>query len=333
VSVPVLEVLAPGLLTTVQDARLRLTYGRYGVSPGGALDVPAARLANHLVGNPEEAALLEITLVGPRLRVLRPTVLALTGADLNARLDERPLTPGWSVFARAGALLEFGERRWGLRSYLALAGGITVPEVLGSRSTDLRGGFGGLGGRALRAGDVLSAPLLPDPFLHAGASAPLPPLSDQPVRLWPGPHGRRFTRRAHTLLYQARWQVSPTSDRMGLRLLGPPLPQRQPAEVPSLGLPTGAVQVPPDGQPIVLLADHQPTGGYPVIACVVQADLPRLAQLAPGESLRFAPASPAAPPQASPVPEIVRDELGWLLARWAGAFAPAEHLPGPRSYA
>lgn len=317
-SAPVFDVLAGGLLTTVQDTRARARFGRFGVAAGGALDVVAAALANRLVGNADDAALLEITLVGPRLRALRATTVGIAGADLGLTVDGWPVAPGWSVAVRHGATIAFHERRHGARAYLAVAGGLDVPLVLGSRSTDLAGGFGGLGGRALAAGDQLAAFLVPDGPARAGHHAEHDLALDQPVRVVPGPHRRLFPRDALARLVGTTWRLAPESNRMGARLEGPPLPPRR-ADVPSLGLPTGAIQVPGDGRPIVLLADRQPTGGYPVLAVVIRADLPLLAQRAPGETVRFALTTLAEARRAKrcpPPPE--GDDLGWQLARLAG---------------
>jgi biotin-dependent carboxylase-like uncharacterized protein len=287
----ILHVVDPGLLTTVQDPRGRPGYGRYGVPSGGALDPFAAEAANQLVGNAWDAAVLEITLLGPTLRVDGGViVIGLAGADLGACIDGKAIQPGWSWLLRAGALLEFADRapETGARAYLAVAGGIQVPSVLGSPSTELRAGFGGLSGRALRAGDRLEVGDVSDLIARCGrhlSGTPIDPA--EPVRLLPGPHVERFEPGALGTLCSTEWRIADGADRMGYRLLGPPFRHRAAADVASLGLPVGAIQVPGDGQPIVLLADHQPTGGYTVLACVIRADLGILAQRRPGDSLRF----------------------------------------------
>jgi biotin-dependent carboxylase-like uncharacterized protein len=257
------------------------------------MDTPAAALANRLVGNPSDAAVLEATLVGPTLRLLAPArAIAVTGADLSATLDQVPLTPGSSAYARAGSVLTFGERRTGMRAYVAVSGGIDVPSVLGSRATDMLAGFGGFGGRVLRSGDRLPlAPVargsaaIPGRFVTAGWEPP-DPLA--PVRVLPGPHVAFFAPQALAALCREPWRITERADRMGYRLAdGAPLAHRIEADVPSLGLPSGAIQVPADGQPIVLLADHQPTGGYTVLATVIWLDLALLAQREPGNQVRF----------------------------------------------
>jgi KipI family sensor histidine kinase inhibitor len=274
-----IEVLDGGLLTSVQDVTGRQGFRRYGVQAGGAADRTAAVLANRLAGNPDQAAVLEVTLLGPSLRISAPARIGLAGADLGATLDGQPLAPGASG---SGRLISFGERRAGARAYLAVAGGIEVERVLGSRSTDLRSGFGGLGGRALRAGDRLESGLATD----GARVAPGRP-SAGPIRILPGPHLARFAPGGLDRLCEARWTVALQADRMGYRLDGPALEHNAAPEVPSLGLPLGAVQVPPDGRPIIMLADRPVTGGYPVIGCVAGGDLDRVAQLLPGDTLRF----------------------------------------------
>jgi biotin-dependent carboxylase-like uncharacterized protein len=310
-------VVAPGLLTTIQDTRLRLQSGRYGVSPGGALDPLAAEIANLLVGNPADVALFEVTVVGPALRALRSTAVAIAGADLSLAIDGRPVQPNSSAFVPAGSLLEFGERHAGARAYLAVAGGLDVPVVLGSRSTDLVGAFGGIDGRPLRFGDTLLAPPVDDAPARAGAVADLPLGLDRPVRIVAGPHLRRLGPGALRQLVETEWRLGASADRMGARLEGTVIRHGRGADVPSLGLPIGAIQVPADGQPIVLLADHQPTGGYAVLACVVRPDVRLFAQRMPGDLVRFElVAVEAARRIEVAMPTIERDDAGWSTARW-----------------
>jgi KipI family sensor histidine kinase inhibitor len=276
-----IDVLDGGLLTSVQDPFGRRHWRRYGVQTAGALDPDAAAAANRLAGNPDSAALLEITVLGPTLRLSAPAKVGLAGADLGAALDGRPLAPGTSGIGRQ---IRFDGRRNGARAYLAVFGGIGVEPVLGSASTDLRSGFGGFHGRTLQPGDRLPI----------GVGEPAPQIGRQPVRarvgpvrILPGPHLDRFEGTAVDHLCETAWTVSPHADRMGYRLEGPPIERREGPELPSVGLPLGAVQVPPDGRPIVMLADRPVTGGYPVIGCVARADIGRLAQLLPGDSVRF----------------------------------------------
>lgn len=276
-----IEVLEGGLLTTVQDPLGRPGWRRYGVQAAGALDPDAAATANRLAGNPPAAALLEITVLGPTLRLAAPASVGLAGADLGAVIDGRALAPGSSAM---GSQIHFGGRRSGARAYLAVAGGIAVPAVLGSRSTDLRSGFGGFEGRALGAGDRLPIGVGDDaePASRPAGGAPV-----GPIRVLPGPHLDRFPAGALDRLCETEWTASSRADRMAYRLDGPPIEREEMSELPSLGLPLGAVQVPPDGGPIVMLADRPVTGGYPVIACVARADIGRVAQLLPGDPVRF----------------------------------------------
>ncbi len=303
-------VVQPGLLDTVQDLG-RTGFRRYGVTGSGALDDFALRAANLLVGNPEGAAGLEITLVGPRLRFEGALTAALAGADLGAELDGRRLAP-WRAFrARAGSELRFAGRRQGCRAYLAVYGGIDVPPVLGSRSTWTGAGLGGLDGRPLRAGDRLpvGAPPMVASALrhrqHAGDHHALHvhrlPASLAPhyagrvtLRVLLGPQADYFTPEALADFLAAEWRVSERSDRMGYRLSGPRLLHRERAEIISDGIAPGSVQVPPDGQPIVILRDGQTTGGYPKLATLSQADIGRLGQAVPGDGVRFEVVSPEA---------------------------------------
>lgn len=256
------------------------------------MDPEAAREANRAVGNVDGAATLECTAAGPALRFLGTTRFAVKGADLGAVLERAdlgrwPVPVGPAVVARAGNVLSLAERRSGLRAYIAFAGGIDVPLVLGSRATDLAAGFGGLDGRALRAGDVLSIARSPAPAAEF-AAGPLDSTAEPLVlRAVAGPQHDMFTEEARTRLESEQYQVGPLSDRTGCRLVGPSLLHLGPGEILTDGMVPGCIQVPPDGQPIVMLADSPTTGGYPKIATVVAADLGGLAQLAPGDRLRF----------------------------------------------
>ena len=286
-----LDVLASGPLLTVQDLG-RAAARRYGVPAGGAMDRFALVAANRLVGNPPGAAALEVTAGGAELLLGAPALIAVTGADLGARCDERPLPRWMAVRVGRGGRIRFAGRsgEWGARAYLAIAGGIAAPAVLGSRATDLAGGFGGLTGRALRSGDRL--PIGPPPPLaEPGRYWPpalRPPYGPTPtLRLLPGPHIGGFAPETLELLTTRNWRVGATSNRMGYRLEGPPLTAPCSFDLPSLGVVPGVVQVPPDGRPILLMADAQTTGGYPVIGTVIGADLPLAAQLLPGDALRL----------------------------------------------
>ncbi|MCL8206905.1 MAG: 5-oxoprolinase/urea amidolyase family protein [Actinomycetia bacterium] len=279
-----IEVQAPGLLTTVQD-RGRRGYEHLGVMVGGVLDDYAAAWANRLLGNPPEAAVLEMTLVGPTLAVVEGGWAALAGADLGARVDGEPWPPGTARRLAAGSVVRFGRAVRGARAYLAFAGGLDVPPVLGSRATDLVSGFGGVEGRALVAGDRLR-------FGDQEAEPARAPVDTclvrDVVRVLPGVRLERFPPTALERLAQGVWRVSPRSDRVGLRLEGPPVVDTpMPSDAISEAMAIGAVEVPPSGELLVLLKARGTIGGYATLAHVVTADLPVLAQLRPGESVRF----------------------------------------------
>ena len=285
---PTIEVVEPGLLTTVQD-RGRYGYQRIGVPVSGAMDEFALRAANLLVGNDDGEAGLEITVVGPTLRFLTDTWIAITGADLGPTLDGQPLPRWQAVRAPEGDLLAFAGMQDGVRAYLAVAGGIDVPPVMGSRSTYVKSGVGGLEGRPLRAGDILPVLDRPEtPFvertLPSGFKAPAYG-EDHQVRVILGPQHTHFAEEAIATLLSAVYAVSPESDRMGYRLDGPPIPHRDGPDVVSDGNPLGAVQVPGDGIPRVLLVDRGTTGGYTKVATVIGADIGTLSQALPDHTV------------------------------------------------
>lgn len=284
---PAVEVLEPGLLTTVQDLG-RFGWRSQGVAWAGALDPGALAQANAVLGNAPGAAGLEITLQGPRLVFLRALRFALAGADLSAVLERSdlgawPVPRGLPVQARPGNVLRFGEPRRGCRAYLALAGGVDAALVLGSRSSDVKAG---LGLPPLRAGDRLGTR---DGSGEGGEAPPPAPLEDEAaLRVVPGPQDEAFTPADLAAFLSAAWTLGHESDRFGARLDGPRLTPLGSGEIASDGLVPGCVQVPPDGRPIVALAEGPTTGGYPKIATVVAADVARLAQLVPGRGrLRF----------------------------------------------
>ncbi len=292
-----IEVVKPGAQSQLQDLG-RHGHQHLGVPVGGAMDELAHRVANRLVGNPPTEATLEIVLMGPTLRFTAAAQIALCGADLSATLDGVPLPLNRCVDVPAGAVLACGRRVNGLRSYLAVRGGFDVPAVMGSLSTFVRGGFGGFQGRALRKGDALAlrdaaagSDLPPhDPghnlLPHTGPDVPAEP-SVCRLRVLPGEHWDGFTAQAQADFTAQAYRISPQSDRMGYRLEGPALWRTKPGELISEAVAFGSIQVPPDGQPIVLMAERQSAGGYPKIAHVIAVDLPLLAQMAPQQALRF----------------------------------------------
>lgn len=258
-----------------------------GVTRSGAFDLPAAALANRLVGNPESACVIEALSGGLILRADGPTVVAVTGASAEATLDGRRVAGNTALTMRSDSLLELPAPRAGVRSYVAVRGGIAVPAVLGSRSYDT---LGRIGPEPLEIGDWL--PIGP-------ATLPAPPIDHAPMAMstgepvldvTAGPRHDWFSADGWDVLVSATWRVQPTSDRVGIRLSGPVLPRtkdRTGAELPPEGLVQGAIQVPPDGQPIIMGPDHPTTGGYPVIAVLAPPDRSRCAQLVPGESVRL----------------------------------------------
>lgn len=303
-----MKVVDPGLLTTVQDLG-RVGFQNDGVSPGGAMDRFAMRAANLLVGNPHDAAGLEVTLKGPALEFEHDALIAICGARLSPSIAELEL-PNWqAICVRRGSVLRFGGRVWGCRAYLAIAGGIEVPEVLGSRSTYLGARIGGLEGRPLARGDHLPVGRGPEwvagimaeisrssPGSFALTGAGMSPdvyevYGERPVRFIKGPHFESLSRDDQLVFTSQTFEVTPRSDRMGYRLGGVTLQSARVADMVSTGVVTGTVQVPPGGEPIVLMAERQTTGGYPIVAVVATVDLPVVAQLRPGDPIRFVEAS------------------------------------------
>lgn len=318
---PALIVVQPGLATTVQD-RGRPGWQRFGVPVSGALDVVALAAANVVVGNEIGEAGLECLYRGPELAVRAESVrFAVAGA--GAGLDV--LDADGALIRRCGALESItaahGERvrvRGGggsISAYLAIEGGIAVAPVLGSRSTYVRAGLGGFHGRHLRAGDRLA---LVQASVCERREVRLPGVLLEPAetaRVAPGPQDDHFTEDAHEALRCGRFTVLPASDRMGLRLMGPRLDHKAGADIASDGIPPGAVQVPGDGQPIVMLADRQTTGGYAKIATVISVDLPRLGRLGPGAEVRFEIVSVE-------MAEAMAREMAAEIARWPQRLAP-----------
>jgi UPF0271 protein len=288
---PALHILQPGPQTTVQDLG-RFGFQALGVPSCGALDPVALRLANRLVGNAEGAAALECRLIGPNFEVQgAPVRLALAGASASIEIDmdgDTRQIPAWrAVTVPAGATVRVGALRGSGCAILAVAGGLDVAEVLGSQSTDLKGGFGGHQGRTLRADDIIGVNRAPldGPDLEL----PSPPSLEfaGTLRVVLGPQSDAFTAEGLATFLDTPYEVSREADRMGMRLQGPALTFFRGADIVSDGIATGAIQVPGSGQPIILLADHQTIGGYAKIATVISADLPAAGRLLPGASIRF----------------------------------------------
>jgi antagonist of KipI len=287
--VSVIHVQAPGLFTTVQDLG-RAGFGPMGVSPSGAADPVSLRIGNRLVANAEGAAGLEMTLLGGSFLFPRGAVVALTGSDFGATLDGTIIECWKSVEISPGQTLSLGPTRSGARSYLCVHGGIAVKPFLGSASTHILSGIGGLDGRSLRKGDVLNIGSVSGPFRHAAISTQtLERLSPRKIlRVTPGPQSDWFPEPSQGQFYNSTYLASEESNRMGLRLQGDPIPTRTGAEeMATEGVSLGAIQIPEGGQPIVLFVEQQTTGGYPKIANVISADLASVGQLRPRDEIRF----------------------------------------------
>jgi 5-oxoprolinase (ATP-hydrolysing) subunit C len=312
-----IDVVRAGLLTTVQDLG-RHGFRHLGVAMGGALDRLSLEVGNRLVGNRPDAAGLEITFGPTVLRFPRATRIAITGTDFGATLDGKPVYSWWSLPVQAGQELVLQAAKRGMRGYVTIAGGVDVLPMLGSRSTDLAAGFGGLGGRALRDGDRLpvGAPVArpgswfsPD-APEFGVKAPAwckfvlahEPLRRGrhpsnvpwavPIRVLQGSEYDSFTAEAQQTFWSEEWLVTPNSNRMGYRLSGTELARKQKSDLLSHAVLPGTIQVPPNGQPIVLMSDAQTTGGYPKIGAVIQADMWKLAQVRLNGAVRFIPTTP-----------------------------------------
>ena len=292
----VLQIKAPGPLSTIQDAGRR-GFQASGFSPGGAMDLPAARAANLLVGNAMDMAVLEMTMMGITAKFECATYFALTGADFDAHLNDAPVPAYQAIHARAGDELRCGFAVTGCRGYLAVAGGFAIDPVLGSCSTNLKCGLGGFEGRKLAAGDALPLRWLDVPLLRAGEyRMPVPDyIKGKPragaanitLRAVPGPQDSAFTEEGIAQFFGSPYAVTPASDRMGIKLEGAKIETHAGSDIISDGIAAGSVQVPASGQPIVMMADRQTTGGYAKIATVISSDLHLLAQARPGDLVRF----------------------------------------------
>ncbi|SCK11899.1 biotin-dependent carboxyltransferase family protein [Vogesella sp. LIG4] len=312
-----LEILRPGVQTTVQDLG-RHGLRHLGIAQNGALDTSALLLGNRLLGNAANLAALEIALGPVAIRFGRDGWFALTGADFAATLDDEPAWCGWRLPCRAGQILRLAGGHHGMRAYLCVDGGIDVPLVLGARATDLKAAYGGHHGRALQAGDRLPQ----------GAARSLPRRLGVYQRPWqpllraiPGPEYHEFDAASRHAFWQHPWTVSPHSNRMGYRLQGTALQRNHGGELLSHAVLPGVVQVPPNGQPIVLLADAQTTGGYPRIASVIDADLWLLAQARPGSRLHFVECDLATARAARE--HWLRDWRRFELAAWGSGQLPS----------
>lgn len=277
----------PGVLTTIQDEG-RYGYEQFGMSPAGPMDGKAFRTANLLVGNSMGESALEATVLGPALRFDQDNVIALTGADMGPTLNGRPCSMYQAVAVKAGDQLKLGAARTGCRSYLAFAGGLDVPQVMGSRATALQNQVGGYQGRKLAKGDVIGF-RAPNPALPLLRTAPIPAPAGREVtiRVILGPQDDAFTEEGVRTFLSQPYTVSKDFDRMGCRLEGPMIQHKTDGNIISDGMVTGAIQVPTSGQPIIMLAERQTVGGYTKIATVIAADLPLVGQRKTGDVIRF----------------------------------------------
>lgn len=282
------KIVLPGAVMTVQDGG-RYGYQETGIQVSGAMDQASFKKANYLVGNDETEAVLEVTLFGGMLEFTEDTIVAVTGADMGPMVDEEPVEMNCPLLIKKGQILTLGMTRQGCRTYLAFAGGIDVPLVMGSRSTNLKCAFGGYGGRALKAGDVLELgkPKLSFDRVKKRRTKGIETEKIIEVRAVPGPQQEYFTEAGEKAFYSGTYTITDQSDRMGYRLEGPRAESKSGTDIISDAIPLGAVQIPPSGQPIVLLADRQTTGGYAKIAVVCSFDIPKLVQGRPGDKVRF----------------------------------------------
>jgi biotin-dependent carboxylase-like uncharacterized protein len=287
---------------------------RFGIPPAGPVDPAAFILANRLVGNADGAAGLECTVVGPRFVAENACAIAVTGATLPVTVNGQD-APMWTTLPLVpGDVVKLGAARTGVRGYIAFSGGIDVPEVLGARATYLRGRLGGLGGRVLRRDDELALAPTPAPVMRRVSASAWPRLDTEPaIRVVPGPQQDRFTAEGLATLLGGPYEMLPQSDRMGARLRGPRIAHSRGHDIISDGIALGSIQVPGDGQPIVLLVDRQSTGGYTKVATVCSFDIGRLGQIKPGQRLRF---------RAITLAEAHRALVTWL-ARLDGALDAA----------
>jgi len=285
-----LEILHGGTFTTIQDLG-RKGYQRFGMPTAGAMDITSLRLANRLVQNEESQACLEITFIGLRLLALRDVMIAVTGGDLMPKVNGSPLPLWQTVPLRKNSEISFTGVRNGIRSYLAIAGGIHVPEIMGSKSTYIRGGIGGLEGRLLRKGDLLRiGPHRGRGSLYRLKAELIPHYGREwKTRVIMGPQDDYFSKKGIETFISSEYTITPESDRMGYRLQGPVIEHRGGADIISDATCLGSIQVPGHGLPIILFADRQTTGGYPKIATAISADVYDLGQAKPGDSVRFSP--------------------------------------------
>jgi biotin-dependent carboxylase-like uncharacterized protein len=286
-------VLNKGWLATVQDLG-RPGYAQYGINRSGAMDPLALQVGNFLLGNEGSEAALEICFPAPGFLFLEPTLMVLAGADFGVRIGGKPIRTHQPVLVAAGTELHFQHKHWGQYAYLCVQGGFDLKPWLNSQSTNLKATQGGWQGRGLQKGDVLplkkTASSIGKEVRIASYYADLAPFYDsKAIRFIPGQHFEVLTQSSQAQLSTQNWKITPASDRMGYRLAGEKLELEQEESLLSAGLSRGSIQLPPNGQPIVLMAEHQTTGGYPILGQVIQADWPKLAQKGAGQNVQFQP--------------------------------------------
>ena len=307
-----LTVIKAGLASSLQGQE-RLGYAQFGIGRSGALDLPAMQTANILVGNDKGRAVIEITQGNACFRFERECWFALTGADCQSTLAGRSVATGWRYLARAGDLLQLSSPRRGMRSYLAVSGGFKLPEVMGSQSTDLIAGFGGFNGRFLRNADQIPLAECSGHFNHSLGVRQI--LWGNRVRVIPGPEFKMLSEDSQHMFWRTGWTLSPQNNRMGQRLQGRVLKFRHHEERLSHGVLPGTIQLPPNGQPVILLADAQTTGGYARIGQVIASDLYHLAQLRPQEPLHFIYCTLEQARDAAKAQQQVLNMIEWGVAR------------------
>lgn len=300
-----INVISPGLLTTIQDLG-RIGYQRFGVSVGGAMDTYAMRISNILVGNEENEGVLEITISGPTLSLEKGTLFAITGGDMSPTIDGERVPKGRPIYLKNDAILKFGSCISGSLSYIAVAGGFNVPKIMGSKSTYLRGGFGGLKGRALKKNDVIEIGnmnsksikiinkinniKLKDYFIYPNwyiRNFIMQNSDGTVIRVFEDRQYNKISEEGIEKFFNTNFNIDVKSDRMGYRLWGEKIKLKEKVEIISEEVSLGTIQIPPDGNPIILLADRQTVGGYPKIAHVASVDIQKLVQLKTNNTIKF----------------------------------------------
>lgn len=284
-----MRIIRPGLLSTIQDCG-RPGYTDSGFPVSGAVDKTAMRIANILVGNDRDSAVIEMTMQGLEAVFTSPAIIAVTGADMDAKLNGNPLPRYKAVKVETGDIIDISFATSGLRGYFALSGGFYLKKALGSNSTNIKAGIGGYMGRALKANDLLFFNTVTPGLADLGKrriDPPAIPSGSVTVRVIMGPQDDYFTEKGIATFLGGEYKVTNDSDRMGLKLSGEPIESKRGVDIISDGIPEGGIQIPSSGMPIIMMSDRQTTGGYAKIATVISSDMPLLAQLRPGDTIKF----------------------------------------------